>query len=593
MAGRTSGFVKAVLCTLIAGGAALMPAAGATAREPQGRDQGSYAVVIVAPDRGAAGNRELQEAASALQDLPHHVLFIGDDEQGVEDGYRAELDAARDFLAKRGARRAVLMPLFVMGDEPLLTRFRPVIENALAAFRPSWTPALVDDYLFEEIVLDRFAAGGGPLAGHAGHHSGPSLTGGGKHPTRWLLFADAGSPQAAAEKTRQLAGLAGRLARIGGWPRPPRVAVLAGGDDPGSRAHDEAVLAQIRESAPAVVMPAVVGRKATPMMSVHHALARRLDAPGVTLLPELLPHPLIATHIERMVNAAVPPRTPAEVGLVLMAHGATKPYNDILRAWAARTFPDRPWALALGMADPDGIATALADLEARGVRHAVFYRLFAHPWTFAERADFIIGLRREPPAGGHMGMPARARTAIRLVSSGGYLDDPLAAHILADRARSVSRTPQREAVFVLSHGSGNAATEARQQAVVSERLAEAGRLIAPPFAAWHAMSLFEDWPAKREPALDAIRAAMAAERARGRRILVVSPRLIGPGPIPRLLDGESFALAGDGLLPHPLFAELVRRRVAALTARLLAHDEAGGAAAPTGATGRAFAPLPD
>jgi len=503
---------------------------------------------------------------NTLTDLPATVLFIGHDSQGVENGYRREIAATRAFVEESGASRVVLAPLFVMEDDPLLIRFRPLIEEALAAFRLTWTPALFDDYLLEEILFDRFhgvvhstAWGGQPFK--------PSVT-------RWLLLAGArDSAQAQAWQIRAET-MAARLASIAGWSEAPGVAVLVEEESAESRTRNAALLARIAKSkAPALVAPVTIGFKATAMMSLHHRLARRLSMPGVRLLPEVIPHPLVAVHLRRMWNAAVPPDSPSKVGVLLMAHGATKPYNDRLRAWAARAFADRPWALALGMADPESIAAALAQLEAKGVRRAVFYRLFAYPWTFAERADFVIGLRPDPPARGFgMGAPRRARASLTLVSGGGYMDDPAVGRILAERARHVSRDPRQEAVFVLSHGSGSDVTEECQQAIVKSRLAEASRFASPPFAVWHAMSLFEDWPAKRMHALTAIRAAFASERARGRRILVVSPRLIGPGPIPRLLEDEAFVLAGDGLLPHPLFAKLVRKRVDCLTRYLLAQE---------------------
>ncbi len=541
------------------------PVVSATAPRTTGAADGRAVLVVVVGDRGAAGNAEVSAAIDALSDLPAKILFIGNDDQGVENGYRGEIAAARAFVERSGAERVILAPLFVMEDDPLLTRFRPVIEEALAAFRLTWTPALFDDYLLEEILLDRFRS-----AFPTGVRGNRALE---RSVARWLLLAGARDPVQARAWQARAESMAKRLARIADWPEAPAVAVLVSGESAAARAHNTALFARIADGkAPALVVPVTIGFKATAMMSLHHHLARRLDVPDIRLLPEIIPHPLIATHLRRMWNAAVPPNSPSKVGIVVMAHGATKPYNDLLRAWAARIFADRPWALALGMADPESIAAALSRLEAKGVRRAVFYRLFAYPWTFAQRADFIIGLRRDPPARRFgMNPPRRARTSLALVSGGGYMDDPDVAQILAERARDVSHDAQQEAVFVLSHGSGSDVTEKRQQAVIKIRLAEAGRLASPPFAAWHAMSLFEDWPAKRVNALAAIRAAFASERSRGRRILVVSPRLIGPGPIPRLLKGETFVLAGDGLLSHPLFARLVRNKVDRLTRRLIAE----------------------
>lgn len=64
----------------------------------------------------------------------------------------------------------------------------------------------------------------------------------------------------------------------------------------------------------------------------------------------------------------------------------------------------------------------------------------------------------------------------------------------------------------------------------------------------------EDWPAKRKPWIDKVRALVADANRDGGRALVLPARTMGAGPAPRLLEGLDFEL-GEGFAPHPLFTE--------------------------------------
>ncbi|RMD90936.1 MAG: hypothetical protein D6807_00745, partial [Alphaproteobacteria bacterium] len=246
-----------------------------------------------------------------------------------------------------------------------------------------------------------------------------------------------------------------------------------------------------------------------------------------------------------------------------------------IRATLEPILAGRAHAFAFGMADPESIADAAADLESQGIRAAVVYRLFAYPWTFAERTRFILGLDASVPTPMMGELPARLRSAIRFVDAGGYQDDPRIGRILADRAREISQDPAREAVLILSHGSGSEAVEARQQAVVARNIAEMQQRLATPFAAVRATSLREDWPKKRTVAVKEIRTFMDRQRSLGRDVLIVSNRLLGEGPYRRYLGDGPYRMNGTGLLPHPLFTAIVKDRIAAALKILTGtHDRA-------------------
>lgn len=217
---------------------------------------------------------------------------------------------------------------------------------------------------------------------------------------------------------------------------------------------------------------------------------------------------------------------------------------------------DYPTAFAFGMASPMTIRQAVRKLEAEGVRHAVFLRLFAREDTFRAPADYIIGLRVEPPAHSHGGTPERVRTPIRFISTGGYQSDPLISEILKDRILEISRNPAQESVLLLSHGTGRDASNAAALAAVEENIADIEATLEEPFRDIRAINLREDWPDKRAEALRRISAYIEEANRHGRAI-VISNRLYGSGSYAESLEGLDYVINGQGLIPHPNFTRWV------------------------------------
>ena len=64
------------------------------------------------------------------------------------------------------------------------------------------------------------------------------------------------------------------------------------------------------------------------------------------------------------------------------------------------------------------------------------------------------------------------------------------------------------------------------------------------------MSLREDWPEKREKALNEIVNFIEEGNKRG-KVIVISNRLYGSGPYKHFLKGLNFEMNSKGLAPHP------------------------------------------
>ena len=64
------------------------------------------------------------------------------------------------------------------------------------------------------------------------------------------------------------------------------------------------------------------------------------------------------------------------------------------------------------------------------------------------------------------------------------------------------------------------------------------------------MALREDWPEKREKALNEIKRIIAEGNKEG-KVIIISNRLYGSGPYKHFLKGLNFEMNSKGLAPHP------------------------------------------
>lgn len=502
-------------------------------------------VLVVAEDRGAVGNQEIAAAVADLDpDYPVELLLIGRDVQGVEKGYADYIAAASNALKRKGVDEALAVPLFVAPDDALLSRFKEPIESSLAPAALTWAPALGEDYLAREILID-LIRGADPD----------------RKAVRLVLLMSGASDAENAAKIKSLGeALVGDIAPIFSFSEAT-VAIDYSDNDGDEAARSDKGTALIRAASPdetVLVVPFMIGVKFTPMMSLKARLSHRYSGDGVILADTVMPHPAARTWLRRMINAAAPP-SDKTIGVIIMPHGSTAPYNDGVVAAMPRSIIERyPTAYAFGMASPFTIEQAVRELESAGVRHAVFLRLFSMPDTFRERSDYVLGLSLRPPTHSHGGVPKRVRTAIRFVTSGGYQSDPLISGILKDRILEVSKNPSHESVILLSHGAMSDAVDAANRAVVEGNIADINAAFKTPFRSIRAMSLREDWPEKREQAVRDIRAAIETANVDGRAI-VVSNRLYGAGSYADYLGGIDYVMSGKGLIPHPNFTRWVEK----------------------------------
>jgi sirohydrochlorin ferrochelatase len=90
----------------------------------------------------------------------------------------------------------------------------------------------------------------------------------------------------------------------------------------------------------------------------------------------------------------------SDTGILLMAHGGKKEWNDTVLAVAVETNKTMPTEVAFGMADPTTLQEAIDKLVARGVKQIVAVPLFVSSHSVViDSTKYLLGLRPDPPKG--------------------------------------------------------------------------------------------------------------------------------------------------------------------------------------------------
>jgi hypothetical protein len=137
--------------------------------------------------------------------------------------------------------------------------------------------------------------------------------------------------------------------------------------------------------------------------------------------------------------------------------------------------------------------------------------------------------------------PPRIRSALALASAGGLDTHPLFATALLDRARALSRDPRKDTVILVAHGTHD---DGRNQqwldvlrSIAAQMKAEAA---GAPFRNVRGATWREDWPDKRAPWIERVRAMVDEAGRDGGRAIVIPARTNGTGPERRFLEGQRF-----------------------------------------------------
>jgi len=519
--------------------------------------------LVVAPDRGFLGNQEIRSLVDEFKKAyPSALGLVGGAYTGVEDEYAAYLTRAVQELKQEGVTEIVAIPLFLSEADPLLKRVMPLMAAHSDGLPVRWAPAMAHDYLIAQIVLDRIAA----------------LS---EHPeSERLILVGAGATDEANEKALK-ADMEKLLAYVRRYKAFREAEVVVHYDREADAADQRNqdikthLLTQMAKQERTLLVPAFIGPKFDYSMSLTAWLGAEYRNNHVAYKPEeLLPHPNALLWLKKTANRETPLAS-SQIGVVIMPHGSTQPWNDAVEATIRPLMSKYPIEMAYGMGDPHIIQSAVTRLEQRGIRRIVFVRMFALDHQMKPMKDYIIGLTEHPPAFGHgdghdhgSSAPPQVRTAALFSTFGGYEQNPDIARVLHKRITELSKNPTNETVLLLAHGEG---TEAGNDAWLSVMNQNIERLRQDPHCAKlksiTALTVREDWPKEREKAVAAARAAIEEAGKHG-RVLVIANRLYGSGPYKKMLHGLTYEINEKGLV-DPVLTRWLEDGLARKTAELL------------------------
>lgn len=529
-----------LFCSLIALAMTLVHPFASIASSPK------TAFLVLAPDRGFLGNQEIRSIVDEFSKsyAPTSLAWVGRDYNGMGTEYSVYLSRAVAELKEAGATEIVAIPLFLSQADPVLQKVATHLPAYLAGQSVRCAPPMAGSYLVHQIALDRVEA----------------LSRDPEQERLVLLgFGARDDAEAIAMKTdieKTLTYIAQRKRFREAWIGLyyDRAAPRAGEKN---KAVDQLIIETSAKKGRTLVVLATVGPKFDHSMALTAWLGQKFTELDVAYVgEELLPHPNVLLWLKKTANAYLPASSP-EIGVVIMPHGATQPWNDAVEQVIAPLKSRYRIEMAYGMGDPLLIQQAISRLEQQGVRRIVFVRMYALAHHLKARIDYILGLSDSPMPEGHDGghdrealPPPQVRSAALFAAFGGYEEYPGIAAALHDRITEISQDPAQETVILVAHGDKTDQGNTKWLTVMHANI---DQLKQDPHCAKlkaiRAATVREDWPELREKAVAEVR-RMIEEGAHDGRVLVIADRLYGAGPYRTLFNGLDYILNDKGLV-HP------------------------------------------
>lgn len=525
--------------------------------------------LVVAPDRGFLGNQEIRALVDEFKkSYPAALALVGRDYTGVDNEYAVYLSRAGRELKDAGVSNIVAIPLFLSEADPLLKRMMPRLPAYTGGLSVRWAPAMAHDYLIGQIVLDRVEA----------LSADPDAE-------RLILVGTGAMDDASA--TALKTDLEKLLAYVRRYKPFHDAEVVVYYDREAEHAEQKNseikahLMSQMAKQGRTLLVPAFIGPKFDHAMSLTSWLEGQFKQTRVIYKPhELLPHPNTLLWLKKTANRETP-LAASELGVVVMPHGSTQPWNDAVETTIQPLMSKYPIEMAYGMGDPHIIQDAVSRLEQRGIRRIVFVRMYALDHQMKSLTDYILGLSDHPPASGHGGghdhgdgAPLQVRTAALFSTFGGYEQNPDIAQVLHKRIMEMSRDPANETVLLVAHGEETDQGNDKWLAVMNDNIS---RIRQDPHCARlkavKALTVREDWPKQRAQAVAAVRAAIEEAGKHG-RVLVIANRLYGSGPYKTMLKGLTYEMNDKGLV-DPVLTRWLEEGLRRLTAELMPSEGSG------------------
>lgn len=523
-----------------------MPMYGITAEASQ------TGFLVVAGDRGAVGNREVETVFNKFsRDYFATLTFIG----WEEDKYSSYFNSALKEIKNKGAGRVVVIPLMISSHDPHFRKMERLLtaqtkEVFGSNFNPVITPPLKESYLFDQILFDHI-----------------QIISKDMEQERLVVVGFGVATQEDSDKMKEdLHFLLNRVRRF--WNFKETTASIffhPYAEKKVKEGGDEAALQLITRTAAkkgrTLVIPMSIGMKTDSAMSFSGRLKGMLSELDITMShEELIQHENILLWLKKTANQYDLSK-PGEIGVVLMPHGSNKLWNDTVEKTIEPLKDRYPIEIAYGMADYSTIQEAVSRLEARGIRRIIFGRMYALQESMKAESDYILGLSREPVIRRHHSADFRQlRSSAVFTTFGGYEEDPNIASVLLERVNEMSRNPEKETVLLISHGSGDDELNKKWLSIMGRNVENMKKASTKRFKSIKAATLREDWPDKMKDSLMEIK-QIIEEGSRDGRVIIIPNRLAESGFYREVLEGFHFDMNPNGIAPHHFVTEWLEREI--------------------------------
>ena len=497
--------------------------------------------MVIAEDRGFVGNNETVNLFNQFErEYLSSLVFVGRKYDGIKSEYSEYIQKGISELDNKGVSEIVILPLFLSESNYILKMLRKNIPSYHFKGDIRWNPTMSGSYLIAQILLD-------------------SVNKLSKNPTEEnLLFIGRGATDEKSEKLikEELEQLVNYIKKRKTYKSVQVGVYYSYNADEKIRKTkdnevDEMVIHAAAKTGRTLLVPFVIGPKYSHMMSFTHFVERRFeDIDLIYHSDEILLHPNVLIWMKKAANAHIPISNNNPIGVVVMPHGATKPYNDAIEKTIEPLKKKYQVEMAYGMGDSISLQNAISKLEGKGIKRIVFVRMYPSSDQFKEKTDYILGLDSRVPEQWDGLIPSQVRTSAIINTFGGYEEDSLIAGIFLDRIKEVSKNPTEETIILLAHGGKNEQAEKLRNEKMDSHISWIQKQSNPPFKKIIGMTLREDWPDKRAKAVKKIKKVVKEGNSSG-KVIIISNRLYGSGPYNHFLKGLEFEMNSKGLAPHP------------------------------------------
>ena len=497
--------------------------------------------LVIATDRGFVGNNETNTLFQKFnKDYLSEIVYVGRKYDGLSSNYSEYIQEALTRFDNNSVSNIVILPLFLSKYNHILKEIRKNISAYRFSGQIYFNETISESYLSAQILLDHI----NKLSKNPSKERIVILGRGAVDKKTELLMKRELEKLSKYVKERH----SFKSIQIGiyySYNSQEKIKEIK------DREVDDIVIHTAAKKGKTLVVPFFIGPKYSNMMSLTHFFNRKfVDIDLIHNSDEILLHPNYLHWMKKTANSYLPVSSEETIGIVIMPHGATKPYNDAVEKTIEPLKLKYKVEMAYGMGDSVTIQKAVYKLEKQGIKKIIFVRMYPTSNQLKEKTDYILGLNEKIPEQWDGLIPAQIRSSAIINTFGGYEEDNLIAGIFLERIKEFSKKPEEETIILLAHGGSNDKAEILRKKRMKKHIDWLQKQFSQPFKKIIGLALREDWPEKRENALSEIK-KIIKEGNKGGKVIVISNRLYGSGPYQHYLKGLNFKMNSKGLAPHP------------------------------------------